>query len=191
MAKNNVLVTFVPATATQRAFIDSDSFKIEHHDEGLVEGLSFLLKIPIPDHFSLEYPLSKLFKLALDVKGGFKETFKWLISAPGDLNVKFSPNEANGSVSVDLIGLPADPEGKLSLLSITGIGNIDVSKINCLFRLTTAAVTLATPPPILSLKQIYRVGKSKWGFQKTAFYPQYAGLHPLKRSSICPLAGAR
>jgi hypothetical protein len=134
LERNNIAVTFKPATATETASIDSDFFTIQHHKVGTVQGISVLHKFPIPDNFGFSFNLSDLWNLELKVTGGFKDDFKWLLSAPGDFSI-LSSNDVTAGVNLSLLALPIAPKEKFSLLSLTGLGHVDVAKANCLFKL--------------------------------------------------------
>jgi hypothetical protein len=138
LTRNNIAVTFKPATATEAASIESNFFKIEHHKSAAAQGLSFLHKIPIPDNFSIVFNLSDLWNLELKITGGFKDQFKWLLSAPGDFSI-LSSNDVTAGISLILVALPVPPNEKLSLLSLTGVGHIDVARAECLFKLNYLA----------------------------------------------------
>jgi hypothetical protein len=135
LIKNSFDVTFKPATATEPAAIESEFLVIRHHKVGPVNGLSFEHKFPIPDNFTLALKVSELTTLELKVTGGFKDDFKWLFSAPADFSV-LSSNDINAGIALNVFALPVPPSDKLSLLSLTNVGHIDASKVNCGVALT-------------------------------------------------------
>ncbi|MDR4461767.1 MAG: hypothetical protein MRJ67_14810 [Nitrospirales bacterium] len=133
LSRNRIAATFEPGTAIARAAVTTDFFRIEHHQDGSVQGLSILHRIPIPDNFGFSFNLSELWNAQLKVTGGFKDDFQWLLSSPGEVSI-LAPNDVNAGIELQLIARPLPPNEALSLLSLTGVGHVDAAQVNCLFK---------------------------------------------------------
>ena len=126
--------TFEPGTALVPASITTDFFKIAHHRDGDVQGLSFQHRIPIPDNFGFTFNLSELWNAEVKVRGVFKDDFHWLLAAPADVSI-LVPGAVDAGLELNLFARPRPPDEKFSLLSLGGVGRIDSAQVDCGFRL--------------------------------------------------------
>jgi len=134
LIKNNIPVVFTPSSTNQEAFIDFDLFSVHNYKNDTIHGISFVHKLPIPDEFTIQYSLSKLWKLKLIVDGGFDGNFEWLLLPSGEISILTSNQTLNPRILLNIVGQDTDPNETITLIGLGGgKGNVSVSKIDCSF----------------------------------------------------------